>query len=244
MISNLRRICHQLVHEPDIEKAIQSIGLHGCFSGNFSRLFMGRFVNDAELTRFATFGFEPLLRQLENYEKFFLPKLISKPLQSGEVFIANHDVDYQNLFTELVGGMDDALWKSTLVLLANDKFLVTMSTQIQIEDNQQNQEYFQTLSLITDIYLNTRITYPRIMKRESRTTNGQQSDVRLTERQSLILQLIKLGNTNNSIANRMGYSESLIRQESIAIYRKLGVGGRKDLPIKGEADEEDAHLEY
>ena len=51
----------------------------------------------------------------------------------------------------------------------------------------------------------------------------------LTERQEIILQMIKSGDTNSTIAERMGYSESLIRQETIAIYRKLGISGRKDL---------------
>jgi DNA-binding NarL/FixJ family response regulator len=51
----------------------------------------------------------------------------------------------------------------------------------------------------------------------------------LTERQSLILDLIKSGMTNIAIAHKMGYSESLIRQETMAIYQKLGIDGRKDL---------------
>jgi len=45
------------------------------------------------------------------------------------------------------------------------------------------------------------------------------------------LVLIEDGNTNFAIAEKLGYSESLIRQESIAIYRKLGILGRRDLKI-------------
>ncbi|MEY3318245.1 MAG: Bacterial regulatory protein luxR family, partial [Actinomycetota bacterium] len=43
--------------------------------------------------------------------------------------------------------------------------------------------------------------------------------------------MIKSGSTNQEIASRMGYSESLIRQETIIIYRKLGISGRRDLLI-------------
>ncbi|MFM8844042.1 MAG: hypothetical protein ACKOFJ_07470 [Actinomycetota bacterium] len=40
-----------------------------------------------------------------------------------------------------------------------------------------------------------------------------------------------------AIARRMGYSESLIRQETIVIYRKLGVDGRRELVHKHLFDE-------
>ena len=51
----------------------------------------------------------------------------------------------------------------------------------------------------------------------------------LSTRQKKILDLIKLERTNSAIALLLGYSESLIRQETIAIYRKLGISGRRDL---------------
>lgn len=56
----------------------------------------------------------------------------------------------------------------------------------------------------------------------------------LTVRQVLIVNLIKRGFNNAQIGLDLGYSESLIRQETIVIYRQLQVSGRKeiqDLPI-------------
>jgi len=52
----------------------------------------------------------------------------------------------------------------------------------------------------------------------------------LTERQKLIVAMIKAGKTNGNIAQELAYSESTIRHETIIIYRKLGVNGRKELP--------------
>jgi DNA-binding NarL/FixJ family response regulator len=46
------------------------------------------------------------------------------------------------------------------------------------------------------------------------------------------LELIQEGKTNRTIALSMGYSESLIRQETMVIYRKLGIEGRRDLNMK------------
>ena len=51
----------------------------------------------------------------------------------------------------------------------------------------------------------------------------------LTTRQSQILELIRAGLTNVTIAAQLGYSESLIKQETIVIYQKLGIEGRKEI---------------
>jgi DNA-binding NarL/FixJ family response regulator len=50
----------------------------------------------------------------------------------------------------------------------------------------------------------------------------------LSERQELILKMISEGRTNAAIADVLGYSESLIRQETIRIYAKLGCSGRNE----------------
>ncbi len=51
----------------------------------------------------------------------------------------------------------------------------------------------------------------------------------LTARQEKILELLRAGNTNKSIANIIGYSESLVRHETMIIYKKLRVEGRHEL---------------
>lgn len=51
----------------------------------------------------------------------------------------------------------------------------------------------------------------------------------LSSREKRIVELIREGKTNPEIATELGYSESLIRQETVSIYRKLGVNGRKEL---------------
>lgn len=51
----------------------------------------------------------------------------------------------------------------------------------------------------------------------------------LNARQKLIRTLIEKGYSNPAIAIEIGYSESLVRQETMAIYSILNVSGRKDL---------------
>lgn len=60
----------------------------------------------------------------------------------------------------------------------------------------------------------------------SLTTNSIETT--LSERQLLILKLMAEGRTNADIADVLGYSESLIRQETIRIYASLNCNGRSD----------------
>lgn len=50
----------------------------------------------------------------------------------------------------------------------------------------------------------------------------------LSDRQHTILRYLAQGRTNIQIAHSLGFSESTIRQETIAIYRSLHVHGRQD----------------
>ena len=50
----------------------------------------------------------------------------------------------------------------------------------------------------------------------------------LTERQRKILHLMTQGLTNSAIASKLGFSESLIRQETVKIYRELEVANRQE----------------
>lgn len=84
-------------------------------------------------------------------------------------------------------------------------------------------EYFESIRSILSLW-------------ENHSSNGGNSvsdrnnlSHALSSRQKNILKLIVGGQTNLYIGNELGYSESLIRQETILIYKKLGIHGRRDL---------------
>lgn len=58
--------------------------------------------------------------------------------------------------------------------------------------------------------------------------------VELTERQQKILEMMSQGLTNAAMAIRLGFSESLIRQETVKIYRNLNVNNRHEASEKFE----------
>jgi DNA-binding CsgD family transcriptional regulator len=57
----------------------------------------------------------------------------------------------------------------------------------------------------------------------------------LTDRQREVLSYMSLGQTNAEIARTMLLSESTIRQETVRIYRSLGVSSRSEASKKGRA---------
>ena len=85
-------------------------------------------------------------------------------------------------------------------------------------------EYFEFLRSLLAFWEN--LNENRSMKR---LVHSESENQELTARQKRILELIKEDRTNAAIASILGYSESLIRQETIIIYRKLGIIGRREL---------------
>ncbi len=62
----------------------------------------------------------------------------------------------------------------------------------------------------------------------------------LTVRQTVVLDHICAGRTNAQIAHVVGFSESTVRQETMAIYRTLGVDGRGQAAALARAHRADA----
>lgn len=63
----------------------------------------------------------------------------------------------------------------------------------------------------------------------------QAQEGELTERQYEILLAMARGETNAQIAHQMILSESSIKQESVRIFRSLGVGSRQQAVAKSKA---------
>jgi DNA-binding CsgD family transcriptional regulator len=63
---------------------------------------------------------------------------------------------------------------------------------------------------------------------DQRPVSTSSGSPNLTSRQLRVLELMSLGKTNIAIAEIIGYSESTVRQETMAIYRIFGVHDRND----------------
>jgi DNA-binding CsgD family transcriptional regulator len=69
------------------------------------------------------------------------------------------------------------------------------------------------------------VEWPKVVTASIASHNNEA----LTERQLIIKGLVTRGYTNSVIAEEIGFSESLVRQETMVIYSKLKISGRQDL---------------
>ena len=105
--------------------------------------------------------------------------------------------------------------------------------EVPFSESEHDLEYFEAIAAIISgaIVKRLPISQPNGSSRRGISVplmNGNASNHDLTERQELVLKLLAEGRTNGDIADILGYSESLIRQETIKIYAILGCSGRNE----------------
>ena len=100
-----------------------------------------------------------------------------------------------------------------------------------IEVDGEIDAFLGTIANILSLYLYNEeklVSSEKVLMDKSVALKTGQSNSVLTERQILILKLISENRTNIVISERLGYSESTIRQETIKIYAKLRCNGREE----------------
>ena len=144
-------------------------------------------------------------------------------LRTGQIQIFNFDagsVPYRN-FEQQRNLMD---YRSGAALPLTNSLVMGFSFNTSHSDLLSHRDYLEVVRTVLAQYL----AKSKLASSKGSQLEGELSSI-LTHRQASILDMIKEGRTNNSISSILGYSESLIRQETIIIYRKLGVEGRREL---------------
>jgi DNA-binding CsgD family transcriptional regulator len=127
-------------------------------------------------------------------------------------------------------------WRSLVVIPTAGRLVATLHLLCDMDDPDFAILYFQIVGAILSFYqheelrpLNQQSGLGKVAEQESPVIARIEVGRPLTERQQMILSMIKELKSNPQIAALMGYSESLIRQETIIIYKKLGVSGRNEI---------------
>jgi DNA-binding CsgD family transcriptional regulator len=179
-----------------------------------------------------SFGFEKEIKDSDKYRDFLSSELLPLSITKSEITIMEHNKDYLEKFEIHVGVMESSIWRSTVLVPLVPSYFLSLSVQVELARNETTKDYFNAVFAIFNLFLRSNRSLPGSEIQVSQRTSRRIETSELTERQSMILKMIQSGDTNQIIAERMGYSESLIRQETISIYRKLGISGRRDLTIE------------
>jgi len=104
------------------------------------------------------------------------------------------------------------------------------------ETNYELEMFFRAAGTLATLHFNRlQFTDSPVSRKSHRSS--QNGKVELTQRQMLIKKLMENGYTNIAIANEIGYSESLVKQETMAVFSILKVSGRKELLNYAETNE-------
>jgi DNA-binding CsgD family transcriptional regulator len=119
-------------------------------------------------------------------------------------------------------------WESYLVCPILPHGLIALTLDSTPKIDKQFELFLKTIGAITFLHVN------RYKTGGGNGNNGHRDRIvkksgALTARQETIKSLMEKGLSNPKIAEQIGYSDSLVRQETMAIYSTLNVSGRKEL---------------
>ena len=117
-------------------------------------------------------------------------------------------------------------WLSSVTLPIGLNFVYGFGFPSDLSNWENISNYFETVRSLISIYESA---LELKVKVGSRTFVDGSEIQPLSLRQTTILDLLKTGKTNREIADAIGYSESLVRHETMIIYKKLRVSGRQQL---------------
>ena len=191
-------------------------------------VYVGEITDDGYIAPVGTFGLP--VQVVKNWGNFSL--VIDAPLTDAVrnneiVFLKREDAFERYPILINYEGIPN-IWDTYIVCptLPHGVFALTLNSVPRVDE--QMQALLRTIgSLISFFVARNEIKIESYKPKHSakrKSGNGA-----LTERQLIIKGLMEKGYTNTAIAAEIGYSESLVRQETMAIYSTLHISGRKEL---------------
>jgi len=236
---------------PDIESLTQYLATNICPSGEICRVHIASLHNDGNFRTFAHFGYSTG----SPVDGWTIPITEDRPVvdafRNNKQVIANSD-EIISRYRDFVNIDPASPWGSSVMIPTKHPLIFGFRRQPSILPRERPllTSYFEIIGKVLDFWqpqerrdvdgLNT-----LFLKSSRRSIESGQSILLgepLTERQKQIVALMVEGQTNFQIAQRISFSESLVRQETVVIYAKLGVSGRRDLIKSPESFVSDLRL--
>jgi len=240
LLSRLTEVMSMVKKNPSPEELCQLLSTTVCFTGELARVYLGRLDSDGIIRTEASFGYS-LDSDVANIETSLgLDRPMPFAIRHREIYFANRK-EIVTKFKKYEPLDAKSPWSATAVLPTEGFLVFVFRFQNEFENLGWENGYFRALRSILDFYnleMGRSQNSSSIARLRTKIEHDKKKIVRgkpLTPRQIEILNQIKEKRTNIQIANAMGFSESLIRQETIIIYAKLGVEGRKDLILPDDA---------
>jgi len=227
---DLAQFIYQNPHPDDL---CQFLATRVCPTGELARVYVGRLDNDGVIRTEAAFGYSLEVDVMNVVTPLELDRPMPDALRNKRVVVGNKE-DILQTYRGYLPLDIRSPWVSTAAVPTLGNIVFVFRLQCAIDSKEFAEVYFRIVGALLSFYnFESARAKNRLfdgVKASRKIENSRiQKGTPLTERQELIIELIQSQKTNSQIAHLLGYSESLIRQETIIIYQKLGVSGRREL---------------
>jgi DNA-binding CsgD family transcriptional regulator len=211
----------------------QYLATRVCPSGELTRVYVGRLDNDGKIRTATSFGYSLESQVIQIVTPLELLSPMSDAVRNKKIIVANREnilKKYSNLEPLDVRSP----WVSTAIIPTFNNYVYVFGLQCRVDDQESADSYFRLVGMLLNFYNFEYANwknhlFPQFKRRGETIKPSAIKGAPLTERQDLIVSLIRERKTNGHISKLLGYSESLIKHETILIYQKLGINGRRDL---------------
>jgi DNA-binding CsgD family transcriptional regulator len=218
-LNKLLSITQFLATRPTLSELTLFLSLNHCPSGEVSKVYFAKISNNETIVIEAAVGFEP--------ENCYVGKIIpiesdrpsGRSILENKIIFEKNTPEYYRDYPAIRLAPLPYPWNSQISIPISSQYFMQCGRYVEISEG--DELFYQNLQSLMRIYF-SRIGKPF---REDGNLYGKN----LTERQTEILKLMKDGKTNDEIAQTIGFSASLVKQETMLIFSKLGISGRKDL---------------
>jgi DNA-binding CsgD family transcriptional regulator len=217
-MNKLLSITQLLITKPTLSELTLFLSLKNCPSGEISSVYFAKISSDRTMTIETAAGF--------NDKSTFIGKVIpiesdrpsGRSILEDQIFFEINSPDYLRKYPGIAQEAKSEAWNSQISMPINSQYFMQCGRYANMNDD--DPLFYQNLQSLLRIHF-SRITKP--------IRDGNLYGKELTQRQAEIYQLMLAKNTNDEIAELIGFSASLVKQETIIIFSKLGLSGRKDL---------------
>jgi DNA-binding CsgD family transcriptional regulator len=193
---------------------------------NFLCIFIGELIETGVVCPLAGFGWNSeeyaSISDIPIQEKF----PITEAIRSNAVLIAHNGADYVAEYPLMNRFQFAGDWKSGIALPVYPIGGMAMFSSKKLELTESMTVFFTAVGSLLGLYA-SRLPVALVEVAIDAKKKIDLPQVPLSDRQLVIAGMLERGFNNAQIGLELGYSESLIRQETVAIYRKLQVTGRK-----------------
>ena len=153
---------------------------------------------------------------------------ITDSIRSNEVMLCFNDEEFKKKYPLMSDFPVKDGWISGIAIPAYPIGGIALFSSNKLELTDSAQIFYVAIGSLLGLYASR---LPKALVAVAITVKEKIDlpQVPLSDRQLVIAGLLERGFNNAQIGLEIGYSESLIRQETVAIYRKLQVTGRKAL---------------